>query len=79
MLLLGIAAQVAIAPQTQLLNDIICTDYYSQRQNKGTFPSRDCYVPAVQSEMAFIIGWEAAIENIPSPCPTPMSLRSIFC
>lgn len=78
MLLLGIAAQIAIAPQTQLLNDIICSDYYSQRQHKGTFPSRDCYAPAVQSEMAFIIGWEAAIENIPSPSPLPLVYKLCF-
>lgn len=60
---------IALAPQTAILQDIVCKQYYDGVGSRnGSAPDR-CSVEPVQSEVAYVIGWEAAIENIPSTWP----------
>ncbi|KAK9435634.1 Major facilitator superfamily domain, general substrate transporter [Metarhizium brunneum] len=69
-LLLNIATNIALTPQTAILQDIVCKQYYDGVDSlAGTTHVQDkdrCGVVPVQSEVAYVIGWEAAIENIPN-------------
>ncbi|KAK2597400.1 hypothetical protein QQS21_006024 [Conoideocrella luteorostrata] len=74
-LLLNTATNLALAPQTAILRDIVCKQYYdgvgvgvgAGSRSDTTSPGLDrCSVAPVQSEVAYVIGWEAAIENIPN-------------
>ncbi|KJK78447.1 hypothetical protein H634G_06145 [Metarhizium anisopliae BRIP 53293] len=69
-LLLNIATNIALTPQTAILQDIVCKQYYDGVDSlAGTTHVQEkdrCSVVPVQSEVAYVIGWEAAIENIPN-------------
>ena len=64
-LLLNIATFLALTPQTAILQDIVCKKYYDQPNTRNE-TIRDCSIEPVQGEVAYVIGWETAIENIPS-------------
>lgn len=64
-LLLNIATNIALTPQTAILQDIVCQKYYDQPNTRND-TIYDCSVESVQGEVAYVIGWEMAIENIPS-------------
>lgn len=76
-LLLSTGTNIALTPQTTILQDIVCRQYYEDvnSTNSPLAVPYDCTVEPVQSEVAYVIGWEAAIENIPSIYPFPKSLR----
>ena len=67
-LLLTIGSNLALAPQTAIIQDIVCSQYYDgvSSRNNSLPTDKWCGVAPVQSEVAYVIGWEAAIENIPS-------------
>lgn len=64
-LLLNIATNLALTPQTAILQDIVCKKYYDQPNTRND-TMYDCSIEPVQGEVAYVIGWEMAIENIPS-------------
>ena len=64
-LLLNIATNIALTPQTAILQDIVCNKYYDQLITRND-TIRDCSIEPVQGEVAYVIGWEMAMENIPS-------------
>lgn len=64
-LFLNIATNLALTPQTAILQDIVCKNYYSQPNTRND-TTHDCGIEPVQGEVAYVIGWEMAIENIPS-------------
>lgn len=69
-LLLSIGSNMPLTPQTAILQDIVCNQYYNGSSPlNGT--SYDCTIEPVVGEVAKIIGWEYAIENIPSTAQHP--------
>ena len=63
-LLLNIGSHISMVPQTAILQDIVCRKHYAGVDN---VPGPDrCKAEAVQSEMAYIMGWQEAIETVPS-------------
>lgn len=66
-LFLNVGSHIALVPQTALLQDIICENYYARVDlHHGTASPLDkCKVKPVQSEVAYVIGWQQAFENIP--------------
>jgi hypothetical protein len=69
-LVISIASHIAIAPNTAILENIICRKYYAASDPSSTWSkkeaSRDsCKIEPIQSEMAFINGWKDTFETIP--------------
>lgn len=58
----GLGYCIAQAPMTQLFEDLVCERYY---RTNGTPSPSFCKVPAVQSEVANIFGWQAFFDGIP--------------
>ncbi|WPH04816.1 MFS multidrug transporter [Acrodontium crateriforme] len=64
-LLLSIGSNMPLTPQTAILQDIVCKQYYEGAKPLNS-TSLDCTIEPVIGEVARIIGWEYAIENIPN-------------
>jgi hypothetical protein len=69
--IIDLAMWLGIAPQTQIMEDIICRQYYEHGPSdpsKLVLPitSYDCKIPAVQNELAFISGWYDTLFSLPS-------------
>lgn len=66
-LLLNTARCIAIAPDTFILMDIVCRQYYaSAGLDPGASPADDrCKVEPVQSMVAYIISWRHVVEFLP--------------
>jgi hypothetical protein len=65
-LLLSVGSYIAFVPSTAILQDIICEDYYALHTGTVASPDIDrCKVVPVQSEVAYILGWQGALENVP--------------
>ncbi|KAH8668573.1 major facilitator superfamily domain-containing protein [Xylariales sp. PMI_506] len=66
-LLLNIGRCLAIAPDTSILMDIVCNQYYAEAQlGSGTPPTDDrCKIEPVQSEVALINSWRSIVEFLP--------------
>ncbi|POR31342.1 Uncharacterized protein TPAR_08440 [Tolypocladium paradoxum] len=67
-LLLSIGSHISLAPQTAILEDIICRQYYAGHVDSGSAtPANDgCKIDAVQSEVASINGWRDVFETLPA-------------
>ncbi|KAM4064466.1 major facilitator superfamily protein [Hirsutella rhossiliensis] len=61
-LLLSIGSHISLAPQTAILQDIICRDYY----NSDSLGPDRCKIDAVQSQVAVINGWRDVFESLPA-------------
>jgi hypothetical protein len=67
-LILDISSCVAVVPQTVILEDIVCSKYYSSLvyATSGTkFDGDRCKIEPVQSEVALVNGWKDTFEAIP--------------
>lgn len=63
----GLGYCMSLAPQTQLLEDIVCRQYYKV-ENSGPIgrPSEKmCKDPAVQDVVANLFGWQTFFDGIP--------------
>jgi len=61
----------AVAPAAQILEGIICREYYEAGQDDPTkamqlLSGYDCKIAPVQNELAFLTGWFDTIFTIPS-------------
>jgi hypothetical protein len=68
MLILDISNYIAVAPETAILEDIVCHNYYrdSYHSKFGDVSQNErCKVEPVQSELALINGWKDALDTIP--------------
>lgn len=75
---LDLAVFLAVAPQTKIFEQIVCTAFYEQARGLSTdLDDERCKTEAVQSEVAFIIGWKDTLDQIPSksPCARGSHLR----
>ena len=66
-LILNIARCIAIAPDTFILMDIVCRQYYAPAGLDPGVSSVDdrCKVEPVQSEVAYINSWREIVEFLP--------------
>ncbi|KAK5994895.1 Efflux pump ustT [Cladobotryum mycophilum] len=66
-LLLDVGSTIALVPHTSIIQDIVFSNYYARiNGHNETLPIDRCKSVPVQSEVAFIDGWQAAIENVPT-------------
>ncbi|KAH8655476.1 putative MFS transporter [Xylariales sp. PMI_506] len=59
----GLGYSIAQAPTVQLYEDMVCRHYY--QAPLGVNDGQLCKIPAVQSEVASIFGWQAFFDGIP--------------
>lgn len=64
-LLLSIGSFIALAPQTELLQNIICKDYYQDHDLGLTSGLDRCKAEPIQAEVAYINAWREAFETVP--------------
>jgi hypothetical protein len=65
-LLLSVRSYISLVPSTAILQDIICKDYYAlHTETVASLDINRCKVVPVQSEVAYILGWQGALENVP--------------
>jgi len=73
--LLDIGNSLSLAPQTAVLESIVCEQYYARGRGGSHLltamgdrspPGADlCKLPAIQAEVAFINGWKDVSETLP--------------
>lgn len=62
---LDLAVFLAVAPQTEIFQDIACTAFNKHDNGLSNNPV-ECKSEAVQSEAATVIGWKDTLDQIPS-------------
>ncbi|KAL9112669.1 MAG: hypothetical protein Q9187_007729 [Circinaria calcarea] len=66
MLILDTSNYISMAPETAILEHIVCGKYYA---SLGIFDGKlqpdKCKIEPVQSEVAIILGWKDALDTIP--------------
>jgi hypothetical protein len=67
LLILNIGSHIALVPQTVILQDIVCRNYYANvNSDLPIVPDVNrCKVEPVQSEVAYINGWKDSLEVVP--------------
>lgn len=63
-LISDIAYFVAIAPQTRLFEDIVCTEYYAELGGIGHPDESQCKIKAVQGPVAELIGMQTFFNGL---------------
>jgi hypothetical protein len=76
-LLLNCGSHISLAPQTAILQEIICEKYYQTHALDPDLLDR-CKVEPVQSEVAYIDGWRATFETLPGTLNKPSSSVSFL-
>lgn len=66
--LVEIASQLSTVPQTEILEKIVCRNYYARDglHDVIAFGPDRCKAEPVQSELAYVRGWQFSIQIIPS-------------
>ncbi|KAK0710408.1 major facilitator superfamily domain-containing protein [Apiosordaria backusii] len=67
-ILLDIGRYLSLAPQTAILESIVCNQYYAQNQPNTILEPRfnKCKIEPVQSEVAIINGWKDVFGTLPA-------------
>ncbi|KAI1745725.1 major facilitator superfamily domain-containing protein [Xylaria scruposa] len=63
LMLANFSSVITIAPRLAIFEDVICRQYYGDRTDIAGAP--DCKIGPVQSEVAFINGWEKTLSLLP--------------
>ncbi len=64
----GFGYSVSTAAQLRLLEDIICSQYYTRKDLNfpgGNIPEKLCKVVVVQEALAELLGWQAFFDGVP--------------
>ncbi|KAI0192750.1 MFS multidrug transporter [Xylaria flabelliformis] len=63
LMLANFSSVITMAPRLAIFEDVICTQFYADRTDIAGAP--DCKIEPVQSEVAFINGWEKTLSLLP--------------
>ncbi|KAI5203412.1 hypothetical protein E4T39_04261 [Aureobasidium subglaciale] len=65
--MLEVSSAIALTPQIQILETIVCEKYYDRTSPSILHPSDDerCKTEAIQTEVALINGWKNTFEMVP--------------
>jgi hypothetical protein len=62
---LEISSAIADAPQTQILEGIVCEKHYATSSWTNATSDERCKIQAIQTEVAMLIGWKNTFEMLP--------------
>ncbi|KAI8945871.1 major facilitator superfamily domain-containing protein [Xylaria longipes] len=62
-MLANFSSVITMAPRLAIFEDVICRQFYSDRTDIAGAP--DCKIEPVQSEVAFVNGWEKTLSLLP--------------
>jgi len=60
------------APTTEIMESILCEDYYSQGSSEivrpGDFNNEECKEAPIQTELALVLGWQPLFNSVAGKC-----------
>jgi hypothetical protein len=62
---LEVSSAIADAPQTQILEGIVCEKHYATSSWNNGISDERCKIEAIQTEVAMLIGWKNTFEMLP--------------
>jgi hypothetical protein len=68
---LEISSAIADAPQTQILEGIVCEKHYATSSWTNATSDERCKIEAIQTEVAMLIGWKNTFEMLPGAYAIP--------
>jgi hypothetical protein len=79
LLILNMGSHITFAPQTAILQDIVCAKYYASSTPPLLPPRRgECKIEPVQSEVAHINAWKDVFEALPGTSYATYTIPHIF-
>ncbi|KAF1952033.1 MFS general substrate transporter [Byssothecium circinans] len=65
MLLLDTSSYLSVGPEVAIFEQVACREYYGPTFISDTMDESQCKIEPVQSEVAFVIAWNNALQTVP--------------